>query len=213
MKTKKRLIDILLSSLALVAFFPVFLLIAAAIWLEDRGPVVFKQKRLGRNGQIFEVYKFRKFANRATISGSILTLEYDERYSRVGRFLEKTKLNELPQLLNVLRGHMSVVGPRPEIMDFRHCFSSRYSQLLEFTPGIFGPSQSAFRNEAAMYPSGQDAKSFYEQVLFKRKAELDLEYYPQATNFGDLYWIVRSLAATIKNEHGTSRGGLLSLPH
>jgi lipopolysaccharide/colanic/teichoic acid biosynthesis glycosyltransferase len=119
----------------------------------------------------------------------------DDLYSRVGKILDKTKLNELPQLVNVLRGDMSVVGPRPEVPDFKHCFAGRYSELLDYAPGIFGPSQSAFRNEAAMYPPGQDMKSFYERVLFPRKAEMDLQYYRHATIGGDLYWIFRSLVA------------------
>jgi lipopolysaccharide/colanic/teichoic acid biosynthesis glycosyltransferase len=86
--------------------------------------------------------------------------------SGLGRILDKTKLNELPQLLNVLNGEMSLVGPRPEIPDFEHCFRGRYRQLLNYTPGVFGPSQSAFRNEAAMYPTGQDMNRFYERIFF-----------------------------------------------
>ena len=127
----------------------------------------------------------------------MLLTRSDERYSTVGKILDKTKLNELPQLVNILRGEMSVVGPRPEIPQFEHCFSGRYRVLLDYLPGIFGPSQSVFRDENEMYPPGGDMKSFYEQVLFQQKAELDLQYYRRATAISDLYWIFRSLLAVV----------------
>lgn len=139
-------------------------------------------------------------------------MQEDHRYSRVGRVLEKTKLNELPQLMNVVLGDMSLVGPRPEIPDFTHCFTGPYDRLLDYRPGLFGPSQSTYRNEASMYPVGRDAKSFYEQVLFKRKAEMDLAYYPSATNIDDFCWMVRSIAAVFA-EYRTAPDGLSTLPH
>jgi lipopolysaccharide/colanic/teichoic acid biosynthesis glycosyltransferase len=208
----KRLLDAVVSTLALVALLPAFLLVAAAIWLEDRGPVIFKQKRLGRNGRIFYVYKFRKLLHRPTESVPIIMKKDDELYSAVGKILDKTKLNELPQLVNVLKGEMSVVGPRPEIPQFSHCFVGPYKELLSYNPGIFGPSQSAFRNEAALYPPGGDMKRFYEQVLFPRKAELDLDYYRRATIASDLYWIMRSLLAVVGVERPDKGRPMSQLP-
>jgi NDP-mannose synthase len=111
--------------------------------------------------------------------------------------MEVTKLNEIPQLVNVIKGEMSMVGPRPETPEFEGCFSGPYQRLLDYSPGIFGPSQCAFRSEAAMYPADCDRRDFYEKVLFPQKAELDLRYYPQATLRGDLYWICRSLLAVM----------------
>lgn len=205
MWSKRRILDIVLATLGLVLLAPVFIAVAIAIWLEDRGPVLFKQRRLGRRGKIFEVLKFRKFSTTAG-AGSILTLANDDRYSLVGRFLEKTKLNELPQLINVIRGEMALVGPRPEIEAFEHCYTGRYAQLLEHAPGIFGPSQTAFRNEAAMYPPDTDPKDFYEQVIFKGKADIDLQYYPNASIAGDVYWIWHSLLAVATDARSSERG-------
>jgi lipopolysaccharide/colanic/teichoic acid biosynthesis glycosyltransferase len=196
MRPAKRIVDAIVSLLAIAALFPVFAIVAVAIWVEDGRPVIFKQKRLGRNGSMFVMYKFRKLRE-SDNSRSTPILHDDNRYTNIGRILDRTKLNELPQLLNVAMGDMSVVGPRPEIPEFKHCFSGRYHQLLGYTPGIFGPSQSAFRNEAAMYPPGQDMQTFYEQVLFPQKAEIDLRYYPQANLARDLYWVLRSLAAVM----------------
>lgn len=187
--------DLVIAIPVVIALLPVFLLIAIAIRIDDRGQALFRQERLGRKGKVFVVYKFRKFYSRTNNDGSILTTKNDQRYSRVGQFLERTKLNELPQLINVVRGEMSLVGPRPEVLDFSHCFNEGYSELLNFTPGLFGPSQCVFRNESAMYPEHGDMISFYEQVLFPRKAQIDIEYYRTATCEGDLYWICRSLIA------------------
>ncbi len=190
--------DIAISSTALIVCSPLLALVALAILYDDGRPILFRQKRIGRNGRTFDVLKFRKFRAVGSVQGSMLTLLSDDRYSRVGRILERTKLNELPQLVNVLRGDMSIVGPRPEIVEFAHCFSGQRAALLDHRPGIFGPSQSAFRNEAAMYPADVDAVTFYETRLFPAKADLDLAYYPVATTGSDLAWIVRSLVAVIR---------------
>jgi lipopolysaccharide/colanic/teichoic acid biosynthesis glycosyltransferase len=196
---RKRLFDITVASIALILSLPFMLAIALAIWLEDRGPILFRQKRIGRGGRLFRVLKFRKFSTRRDEDGSILTIAGDPRYSRVGRFLEATKLNELPQLINVIRGDMSLVGPRPEIPDFLHCYQGRYQRLLDFAPGIFGPSQCTFRNEQAMYPVGRDPRAFYEEHLFTGKADIDLAYYPEATVLDDVGWIGRSLVAVCRH--------------
>lgn len=210
MISQKRALDIAVAGTALTLLSPVLLLVALAIKLEDRGPAIYRQKRLGRNGRTFTVLKFRKFL--ADASGPMLPLHDDDRYSKVGRILEVTKLNELPQLFNILKGDMSLVGPRPEIVEFKHCFQGEYSALLDYAPGLFGPSQTAFRNEAAMYPVGEDNHEFYERVLFPRKAELDLAYYRRATSVSDAYWMARSLIAVMAQFVNPERKGLSSQP-
>jgi NDP-mannose synthase len=195
MDRRKRLLDTILSSIALMGLAPLSLLIASAIWLEDRGSIIFKQRRIGRDGRIFTVYKFRKLVQRSGDSDLPSVIWGELPYTRVGRLIEATKLNEIPQFVNVIRGEMSIVGPRPELPEFEYCFSGRYRRLLDYTPGIFGPSQCAFRDEVALYPADCDKRNFYEDVLFPQKAELDLQYYPHATLRGDLYWIYRSLLA------------------
>lgn len=195
MSMSKRIIDIVISFCAILLSFPIFLIASLLIWIEDRGPILFRQKRLGRNGKVFTIYKFRKFSADQNDIGPNLTLEDDHRYSKIGKLLEKTKLNELPQLINVLRGEMSLVGPRPEIVDYINCFQGAQRGLLNFTPGIFGPSQSFFRNEAFMYPKDCAPESFYVEILFPLKAKIDIEYYNGATVASDLYWVYRSIVS------------------
>ena len=115
--------------------------------------------------------------------------------TRVGRFIERTKLDELPQLWDVLRGAMALVGPRPEVPEFSDCYTGRYAELLRWCPGVFGPAQLMFRHEADLYPANQCPLEFYRSTLFPAKAELDLMYYPRRSLTGDLLWIARCLGA------------------
>jgi lipopolysaccharide/colanic/teichoic acid biosynthesis glycosyltransferase len=155
-------------------------------------PVLFTQCRVGRYGRLFKIYKFRKFRKTAH-NESMITLPGDIRFTRVGKTLDSTKINELPQLLNVLRGDMAVVGPRPEVPKFHFCFRGRHAALLNFKPGLFGPSQTKFRNEANLFPADRDPDLFYARCIFPQKADLDLQYYGSATLASDCVWIIRSL--------------------
>ena len=182
-------LDALLALLMLVMLLPLIALIVAAIFLEDRGPVFFAQTRLGRDGRPFPLLKFRKFAPDCGTTGRAVTVSGDTRMTRVGRCLEHSKLDELPQLWNILRGDMALVGPRPESMYFADCFSGVFRGLLRYRPGIFGPAQALFRNEKHMYPEGCDPEEFYRQVLFPTKARIDLAYYPERSWRSDFGWI------------------------
>jgi lipopolysaccharide/colanic/teichoic acid biosynthesis glycosyltransferase len=194
----KRAFDIVFAAIGLVVSMPILMLAALAIWIEDGLPVFFKQSRLGRNGKIFRIYKFRKFRKTTLDQSVVVTLPDDKRYSRIGKILDKLKINELPQLVNILRGEMSIVGPRPEIPDFYHCFAGSHARLLNFTPGLFGPSQTLFRNEAEMYSEHQDPLTLYVKVIFPQKAELDLQYYDTATLSSDILWVFKSVASVLR---------------
>lgn len=187
--------DRVVAAALLLLVAPVMLLVAIAVMLESGRPVFFSQWRLGRDGKLFRLHKFRKF--RVRISGNTrpLTLRDDSRMTRVGRFIERTKLDELPQLWDVLRGEMALVGPRPEVPDFADCYAGRYAALLRWRPGVFGPAQMVFRNEADLYPPNHDPVAFYRTTLFPAKAELDLDYYARRTLGSDLLWITRCLGA------------------
>jgi lipopolysaccharide/colanic/teichoic acid biosynthesis glycosyltransferase len=141
------------------------------------------------------LHKFRKFHVQANQSSLAVTLKNDSRMTRVGRVLERTKLDELPQLWNVLVGDMALVGPRPESLAFADCFGGTYSRILDHRPGIFGPCQVIFRNENAFYASGCDPEIFYRNVLFPLKAHVDLAYFPRRSLTGDLVWAGRSVLA------------------
>jgi lipopolysaccharide/colanic/teichoic acid biosynthesis glycosyltransferase len=188
----RRAFDILCAGMTATALVPVFAIVALAIWIESGRPLLFSQLRLGYNGRPFRIYKFRKFRPTCDLHGFPLTLEGDGRMTAIGRILAATKLDELPQLWNVLRGDMSLVGPRPESVAFTDCFHNGFEKLLEHKPGIFGPCQVLFRHESKLYPADDSAADFYRRVLFPAKAKIDLAYFPRRTLASDLGWILRA---------------------
>lgn len=177
---------------------PLMAVIAVALWFESGRPVLFLQPRLGLRGRPFLIYKFRKFRPDEDPNGLGVTLAGDGRMTRVGTVLERTKLDELPQLLNVLRGEMSLVGARPESMVFADLFAGPYLKLLDFTPGLFGPSQCHAIDEGEHYPPGVDPEQHYRDRLFAAKADVDLAYYPRATWRSDLAWTVRCVGVAVR---------------
>ncbi|WP_051383171.1 sugar transferase [Bradyrhizobium sp. WSM3983] len=188
----RRVIDVLCAGTAMVLLSPVFVVVASVVWLESGRPLLFSQLRLGQGGEPFRMYKFRKFGPNCGSAGSPLTLQEDNRLTAVGRVLAATKLDELPQLWNVLRGDMSLVGPRPESLSFSDCFRDGFEKLLDYKPGVFGPCQVLFRHENRMYPADAPAAEYYRKVLFPAKAKIDLAYFPHRTLASDFGWIVRA---------------------
>ena len=196
----RRGFDCLLALVALVLLVPLLAVIAAAIWIESGGPVFFSQTRLGQGARRFRLHKFRKFSDRtrhgqAQQHGLSVTLRDDPRMTRVGRVLERTKLDELPQLWNIVVGEMALVGPRPESLAFANCFNGAYRDVLDHRPGIFGPCQAVFRNESRLYGTVPDPEDFYRNVLFPMKAQIDLAYFPNRTTLSDMAWVIRSVTA------------------
>ncbi|WP_200389368.1 sugar transferase [Thiocapsa imhoffii] len=189
----KRGLDVLLAGLGLLVGAPLMALIALLIRLDSPGRVIFSQPRMGLHGQVFLMHKFRKFPDDWGNQGSGVTVAADVRMTRIGRILERTKLDELPQLWNILRGDMSFVGPRPETLRFKDLFVGPFARVHDYLPGIFGPNQVAFRNESHLYPADQDPETFYREKLFPQKARNDLAYFSQATVASDLLWILRGL--------------------
>jgi lipopolysaccharide/colanic/teichoic acid biosynthesis glycosyltransferase len=195
--SRRRIFDVIAAGTGLVFGSPIFLLVALAIWIDDGRPLIFSQERLGQFGRRFRIYKFRKFRKEVGTTGCALTVEGDQRMTRLGHLLERTKLDELPQLWNILKGDMSVVGPRPESLAFADCFTRAYRRILDHRPGIFGPNQVLFRNEGRIYPANQDPERFYREVLFPLKADKDLAYFAQRTIGSDIGWIIRGLLTVI----------------
>ena len=193
----RRVLDVLVAGFGLACSLPLMGVIAATTYLDSGWPVLFVQTRLGQGGRRFRLFKFRKFSATASPAGAAVTLLNDPRLTRTGRFLERTKLDELPQLWNVFKGDMSIVGPRPETPNFSDCFAAECRRILDFKPGIFGPSQAIFRNEAALYAPAGDPERFYRDVLFPTKARVDLSYYPSRTVLSDMMWVVRGILAVL----------------
>ncbi|PWC42154.1 hypothetical protein TSO221_22430 [Azospirillum sp. TSO22-1] len=191
--TLRRIFDVVVALAGIVCFLPILIPVVLAIRLDSPGPILYAQNRLGQHGRIFRLYKFRKFHDGAT--GKAVTVKNDRRMTRVGRFLERTKIDEVPQLWNVLKGEMSVIGPRPETLDFADGFDGVYRGVLDHRPGIFGPNQVYFRNEGALFPENVDPHVFYRAVLFPAKARIDLDYFPRRNLPHDVVWLVRGVFA------------------
>jgi lipopolysaccharide/colanic/teichoic acid biosynthesis glycosyltransferase len=207
----QRLMDLAVAIIGLAVLGPVMMLIALAICIETGRPIFYSQTRIGRGERHFRIHKFRKFYKEIGV-GSPLTVNRDPRMTPLGRFLALTKLDELPQLWNVVVGDMSIVGPRPECLEFFDCFTGQSLRLLDYTPGIFGPSQVAFRDERALYPTNSDPIQFYRDVLFPLKARIDLSYFPHRTISSDIRWIVFGVLAVVGHRLMPARWWLERMP-
>ena len=176
----KRSIDFVFASVALLLFWPLLLLAALLVRYKSPGPVIFRQKRVGRNGVLFTVFKFRTMAIDAQADGPSLTKRGDPRVTRLGGFLRKYKLDELPQLVNVLRGDMSLVGPRPKLphLEVMH---------MPFRPGLTGAATLAFRCEEEMLQDipDEELEAYYCRMIKPLKAKIDWDYMREATLSSD----------------------------
>jgi lipopolysaccharide/colanic/teichoic acid biosynthesis glycosyltransferase len=168
-----RAFDIVVASLLLVLTLPIWLLIALAIVIDEPGPVLYRARRVGRHGREFDMFKFRKM--RRDAAGPRLTLSDDSRFSRVGRMLARSKLDELPQLVNVVRGEMAFVGPRPEDPSYVAAYPAEFAAITRVRPGITGLSQIQYRDEAALLV-GDDFETLYRDQLLPQKIDLDRYY-------------------------------------
>ncbi|AZO41502.1 sugar transferase [Mesorhizobium sp. M7D.F.Ca.US.005.01.1.1] len=193
----RRSIDLAVASLAIVIFAPLMLVIALALVLEGGRPVLFLQTRVGAGGRPFRMYKFRKFGVGCGPHGHPLTVMGDSRLTTIGRFLAATKFDELPQLWNVLKGEMAIIGPRPESLAFADCFRGGLEAVLQYKPGLLGPAQILFRHEAHFFPRSVDPILFYREVIFPAKVRIDLSYYPRRTIASDIAWMARGFLAVV----------------
>lgn len=188
----KRVLDVLLSTAGLIVFAVPMLLIAIAIRILDGPPVIFRQTRIGLYGSPFRICKFRTMRNGAAVDGTV-TVAGDPRVSRLGRLLRRTKLDELPQLWNVFRGHMSFVGPRPDVPGFADRITGGDRIILSLRPGITGPATLAFRDEERLLLGVQDAVGYNQSVLFPAKVRMNRAYVERISLRSDL----RMIAATV----------------
>ena len=192
----KRAFDLLVSALALVLLAPLLLAIALAIRLDSRGPALFRQQRVGRHGVPFRIHKFRTMTHAPQSGGSLLTVGADARITRAGRFLRRTKLDELPQLLDVLAGTMSLVGPRPEVPRYVALYPPDVrAKVLSVRPGITDPASLMYRDESAVLARAADPERAYVEVVLPAKLAASIGYVEQASLLGDLRLIGRTLRA------------------
>jgi lipopolysaccharide/colanic/teichoic acid biosynthesis glycosyltransferase len=200
----KRALDLVASIFGLAALSPVLLLIGIAVVAEDGGPILFWQERVGRGGRAFRILKFRTMIVDAEKRGIPLTVGADARITRVGRFLRRTKLDELPQLVNVVRGEMSLVGPRPEVARYVALYSDEQRRVLEVTPGITDPASTQYVDESALLGAAADPEREYIETVMPRKLQLNLAYAQQATILSDLRVLLQTIGIIASRRRGTT---------
>jgi len=181
------------SGLGLVVLSPILLLAAIAVKLGSRGPVLFAQERVGRNFRPFRIFKFRTMVVDAERRGAQITAGADPRITRTGRLLRKSKIDELPQLWNVLVGDMSLVGPRPEVPRYVELFREDYVYVLAVRPGITDTASVKYRDEAEQLATAADPQREYVERILPDKIALAREYVTHATFFGDLGILLQTL--------------------
>jgi lipopolysaccharide/colanic/teichoic acid biosynthesis glycosyltransferase len=172
----KRWLDLALACTGLVLLSPLLVVVAAAVRLTSPGPAFFRQKRTGQFGAPFLIFKFRSMRGNSTAKGALLTAAGDPRITSLGYWLRKSKVDELPQLLNVLAGHMSLVGPRPEVPEYTEKYTERQRMILLAKPGVTGPATNAHVNEEELLASQPDKEAFYLTTVLPAKLETDLTY-------------------------------------
>ena len=193
----KRLMDVAISGCALLVLWPLLLLIALAIKIDDPGPVFYRQVRVGRNGKEFRIFKFRTMVVDADRKGLQITVGRDSRITRVGAFLRKTKLDELAQLLNVFAGEMSFVGPRPEVPKYVDLYTPYQRQVLLVRPGITDYASIAYRNENDLLEGAQDPERMYIDEIMPAKIELNMKYLHEISPLCDMKLIFKTIAAVL----------------
>lgn len=195
----KRLFDIVMSCLGLIVLSPLFLILSIWIKLASKGPVFYRQVRVGRYNKDFRIFKFRSMREGAD-KGSLVTIGgHDPRITRSGYFIRKFKFDELPQLINVFLGDMSLVGPRPEVRHYVNYWTPEQMHVLDVRPGITDPASIKFRNENELMEKAEDPEKYYIEVIMQEKLKLYLEYVKNHSFLGDLGLIFKTFWVIVKN--------------
>lgn len=200
----KRLFDIACSAIGLMVLSPFFVLAAVCIKLDSRGPVFFRQERVGQNGRLFRIHKLRTMVDHAETRGPKLTAGADPRITRSGRILRKYKLDELPQLIDVLMGEMSLVGPRPEVPHFVEYYTDDDRRaVLSVPPGITDCAAIRFKDEEALLAGAQDPEHMYVTKILPIKIGYYREYIADRSLWGDIRIILSTVAALVSKDTGS----------
>ena len=189
----KRIFDIVVSLVGLILLLPLLVFVAVLIKLDSRGPIFFRQQRIGMAFRPFQIVKFRTMIDNAQRRGGLITFGRDARITRVGRILRQTKIDELPQLINVLRGDMTFVGPRPEVPEFVELFRQDYEEILTVRPGMTDLASLKYRDEAAVLGHCSNPQEEYLKHVLPDKINLNKEYIRRSSFFFDLTLILKTL--------------------
>ena len=193
----KRTLDLTLAGLGVVVLSPLLAAVAASVALDSPGPVFFRQVRVGRGFRPFRIIKFRTMVEDAARRGGPLSIGADPRVTRIGRWLRRLKLDELPQLFNVLAGDMSLVGPRPEVPEYVERYRADYADILTVRPGMTDLASLKYRDESALLAAAADPGAEYVRVILPDKIRLAREYVRRSSVLFDLSLILRTLGAVV----------------
>ena len=200
----RRILDLLLAIPAAILLLPVFVILAGLIKLDSSGPVFFLQERVGMGGRPFRIFKFRTMITDAERFGTQITVGRDPRITRIGHFLRQYRFDELPQLFNVLKGEMSIVGPRPEVPRYVALYTDDQRQILVYRPGITSPATIEFSNESEVLSQHADpadpdsSERYYRTEILPAKIAIDLNYSRHATVWSDCAILVQTLVRLIR---------------
>jgi lipopolysaccharide/colanic/teichoic acid biosynthesis glycosyltransferase len=194
----KRAFDLVIASIALLLLSPIFVVVALIILVDSRGPVFFVQRRVGRGGRMFRMVKFRTMRVGAEQATGNVSPAGDARVTRVGRVLRSWYLDELPQLANVVRGDMSLVGPRPETPEFVALLGPDERRVLDVLPGVAGPSTLRFMNEAELLADADDPESYYRTSLLHERNRADMTYLDKQSLSYDIGLLFRQVLAIVR---------------
>lgn len=189
----KRIFDVVSSIIGLVTLTPLFLILSLIIKLDSNGPVFFRQYRVGKNGRQFKILKFRTMVINSESLGLRITKDADNRITKIGKLLRKYKLDELPQMINIFKGDMSFVGPRPELPEYVKEYNCKQLRVLDVRPGLTDYASIKFRNEGDILGKADNIEDIYIRILLPEKIRLNLEYIENRSLFIDLNLILSTL--------------------
>lgn len=194
----KRIFDIVVSFIGLFILLPIFLVIAIVIKLNSKGPVFFRQVRVGKGGKEFRIFKFRTMVVDAEKKGMQITVDGDNRITKPGKFLRKSKMDELPQLINVLIGDMSFVGPRPEVPKYVEMYDKNQRSILKIRPGITDIASIEYRDENFLLAKSVDPEQTYIRDIMPKKIELNVIYIKKLSVIRDIKLIFKTICAILE---------------
>jgi len=189
----KRFLDIFISTIGIIFLLPIFITIGILIKLDSKGPIFFKQIRIGKDEKPFFIYKFRTMKMDATQQGPSITKRDDPRITKIGKILRRYKIDELPQLFNVLFGSMSFVGPRPDVPGFADKLEGEDRHILSLRPGITGPASLKYKEEEQLLAEQKDPERYNREVIWPDKVKINLDYLKSWSLKKDIIYIIRTV--------------------
>lgn len=199
----KRIFDLVIASLALIMLLPLFLIISIAIKIDSKGPVFFRQVRVTQNGKQFRIFKFRTMINNADKIGAQLTIKDDVRVTRVGHILRRVRLDEIPQLLNIIYGDMTFVGTRPEVVKYVERYAEEMMATLLLPAGVTSEASIGFRAEEMFLASAENADEIYINKILPAKMRYNLRSLEEFSFWGDIQIMLKTLVAVVKKERNS----------